>query len=131
MKKRVECMCWGPKGNLPRGLKKLWAVLPVFACTLTCIYFLKLSILFFIIQNYNDTVPPAALKSKALVTENEMQFFGNGYHRWSDYRLKSERTVTIRTAAENGILVFSSISGQTEDKSYMLIEMINGTVGFR
>ena len=98
----------------------------------------SLSVIIFIFQNYNTTVVPAQLTPKEPPEGNEIQFFGNEYQAWDRYNvLISKRTVDIKTAAEDGIILFAPLMSDENvgkakpDKLYLIIEMVNGAIGFR
>ncbi len=74
---------------------------------------------------------PKLLTSKVPQDVKEIQFFGNQYQGWIGYsKLVGKRALKIKTAAKDGIICFVPIVSD-EKGTYLIIEMLNGTVGFR
>ncbi|XP_028412186.1 laminin subunit alpha-like, partial [Dendronephthya gigantea] len=88
--------------------------------------------------NYNTTIAPTGLRPKppSAVTDDDkwFQFRGNDYQGWtiSPAISGSDVTLDIRTAATDGVIYFNELYSLDERrKSYLILEMINGTIGFR
>lgn len=94
----------------------------------------------FVFQNY--TVPPRQLKPATLTEEQkkknaykekEKYFFGDGFNYVGNFDPLpyDESSFIIRSASNNGLILFAKLKGEQYAKSYLLIEMVNGTIGLR
>ena len=85
--------------------------------------------------NYNSSVVPRQLAADDPKTENVFQFFGNqylGFKRNDDAELTTKREIDIKTVAKDGLILFLPLDlPSVQEKSYAIVEMLNGTVGFR
>lgn len=65
-----------------------------------------------------------------------IQFFGNGYQGWSGFFSFSlvDVKLAIKTAVPDGIIMLVPLTkrgGEDLKNSYLILEMVNGTIGFR